>query len=328
MSVESNNEDCNCDVVVLEQPHCNLLHSIALISGDATGETTPMVDYDSQTKKSRSRLRWMPAAHVAIFKDGRNTQAAPFLTDPTNWMDIMLVRQLLADKPFEVAHGKSTAAWNTSAHYLSLSSDPARNPIFPLGINGRQMKHRFAELMAFTRKLNSQAPMQSGCDDEETGDLQLGLEELLELSSAVATNATMANTSLAVSRAQDKEKAETLRKASLGALSVNDLRNLRSGKKRKTANCVSPTPLANDMMSFNKDLNERMEARSNAKENIRKEWLALKAKQLEIKQVEQERNFQLQQQQMKMQADMFRFFQQQMARGGRSQNNESSSSDE
>jgi hypothetical protein len=96
------------------------------------------------------------------------------------------------------------AAWNTSAHYLSLSSDPARNPIFPLGINGRQMKHRFAELMAFTRKLDSQAPMQSGCDDEETGDLQLGLEELLELSSAVATNATMANTSLAVFRAQDK----------------------------------------------------------------------------------------------------------------------------
>jgi hypothetical protein len=91
---------------------------------------------------------------------------------------------------------------------------------------------------------------------------------------------------------------------------------------------VSPTPLANDMMSFNKDLNERMEARSNANENIRKELLALKAKQLEIKQVEQERNFQLQQQQMKMQADMFRFFQQQMARGGRSQNNESSSSDE
>jgi hypothetical protein len=50
-SVESGNEDCNCDVVVLEQPHCNLLHLIALNSGDATGERTPMVDDDSQTKK-------------------------------------------------------------------------------------------------------------------------------------------------------------------------------------------------------------------------------------------------------------------------------------
>ena len=82
------------------------------------------------------------------------------------------------------------------------------------------------------------------------------------------------------------------------------------------------------MMSFNKDLNELMEARSNAKENIREEWLALKAKQLEIKQVEQQRNFQLQQQKMKMQANMFRFSQQQMARGGSSQNSKSSSSDE
>ena len=97
------------------------------------------------------------------------------------------------------------------------------------------MKHRFAELIAFTRKLDSQAPIQSGCDDEQTGDLQLGLEELLELSLAVATNVTMTNTSLAVSRAQDKEKTETLRKASLGALSGDDLQNLRSGKKRKTS---------------------------------------------------------------------------------------------
>ena len=59
--------------------------------------------------------------------------------------------------------------------------------------------------MAFTRMIDRKAPMQSGCVDEETaGELQLGLEELLELSSAVATNATMANTSLAVFRAQDK----------------------------------------------------------------------------------------------------------------------------
>ncbi len=134
-----------------------------------------------------------------------------------------------------------------------------------------------------------------------------GLDELLELSSAVATNATMANASLAVSRAQDKEKADILREASLGALSVDNLLNLRSGKKRKTANCVSPTPVANDIMSFNKDLTEQMEAISEAEEDIRKEWLALIAKQLEIKQVEQDRNFQLQQQQMKMQADMFLF---------------------
>ena len=76
-----------------------------------------MVDDDSLTRKSHSFLRWMPAANVAIFKVGLNsTQVVPFL--------------LTDKKPFEVALGKSTASWNTSAHYLSLSSAPARNPIF------------------------------------------------------------------------------------------------------------------------------------------------------------------------------------------------------
>jgi hypothetical protein len=81
------------------------------------------------------------------------------------------------------------------------------------------MKHRLTELMAFTRMINRQAPMQSGCADEVTaGELQLGLEELLELSWAVAMNTNMANTALAVSRAQDKEKAETLRKGITGCI--------------------------------------------------------------------------------------------------------------
>jgi hypothetical protein len=93
-------------------------------------------DDESMTRKPRSRLKWMPAANVEAVKVGRSTQVAPFLADPTNWMDTMLVRQLLADKSFKVTHGKSTAAWNTSAHYLSLSSNTARSPIFPSGING------------------------------------------------------------------------------------------------------------------------------------------------------------------------------------------------
>ena len=45
-------------------------------------------------------------------KDRRNTQAAPFLTDPTNWMDIMPVRQLLADKPF------ASCSWKERCTYL------------------------------------------------------------------------------------------------------------------------------------------------------------------------------------------------------------------
>jgi hypothetical protein len=67
-------------------------------------------------------------------------------------------------------------------------------------------------------------------------------------------------------------------------LSADDIGQLRGGNKRKAAvNCVSPTLAANDMMSLNKDMTERMEARNKAKENHRKEWLSLEAKQLEVK---------------------------------------------
>jgi hypothetical protein len=87
-------------------------------------------------------------------------------------MDIILIHQLLADKPFETGCGKATAAWETSAHYLSLSAYPAGNSIIPAGINARQMKYRFGELMALTRKLDREVPLMSGCDDEDlTGEL-------------------------------------------------------------------------------------------------------------------------------------------------------------
>jgi hypothetical protein len=60
-------------------------------------------------------------------------------------------------------------------------------------------------------------------------------------------------------------------------LSADDAGQLRGGKKRKAAaNCVFPTPAANNMMSFNKDMTTQMETRSKAKEIHRKEWLSLK----------------------------------------------------
>jgi hypothetical protein len=303
---DSDDDNRNCDMVLLEQPRRNVGLSIRLDAPDTTIQTTSFSD-DVQARSTRSRLRSMNAATVASVKDGRVTQVAPFLTDATNWKDIMLVRHMLADKPFDCAHGKSTAAWKTTAHYLSKAVDPDNNSAFPTGINGRQLKSRFIELMDFMRKLESRVPLNSGCDDEDiSGELQLGLEDLLEMYSAVAANTAMANTSVAESRAKDKEKAETLRKASLGLLSVEELRNLRGGKRKATTNCVSPMPVP-DMMAFKKSMA--------SKEMHRKERLALKAKQLQMKEVEQERApFRLQEQQLKHQADTRRFFQSQLSR--------------
>jgi hypothetical protein len=111
---DSDNDNRNCNMVLLEQPRRNIVLSIRLDAPDTTIQTTSFSD-DVQARLTRSRLRWMNAATVASVKDGRVTQVAPFLTDATNWKDIMLVCHMLADKPFDCSHGKSTAAWKTTA---------------------------------------------------------------------------------------------------------------------------------------------------------------------------------------------------------------------
>ena len=84
-------------------------------------------------------------------------------------------------------------------------------------------------------------------------------------------------------------------------------------------NCVTPIPTNNDVMAFHKPANERMEAQSRTKESLSKETFVLKAKQLQMKDVEQERPFKLKEQELKLQADMYRFFQQHMSKTKKTQ---------
>ena len=142
----------------------------------------------------------------SVSTNGTVTNTYPFLTDQSNWMDIMFVRHLLVDKPFEAPHGKGTSAWESTAHYLSLAVDPDGNLIFPLGCNGRQLKSRFQELMSVMKKIENEVPFTSGCDDEDASELQLGLEEVLELHSAASRAATNSNAASAATKADDKKE--------------------------------------------------------------------------------------------------------------------------
>jgi hypothetical protein len=182
LSVDANDGDCNCNVAVTEQPHCTVGHPNVLDSGDTTEETT-ILPVQDPSKKARSLagarcLRWMSTVLVTtIVKDGLPTKVAPFLADGNNWMDIMFVRQLFMDKPFEAAHGQNIKAWNSTAFYLSKAVDPNGNLIFgDTGCNGRQLKARFQELMTFMKRLEHCLPFDLGCDNQDpSAELQLGL---------------------------------------------------------------------------------------------------------------------------------------------------------
>ena len=49
----------------------------------------------------------------------------------------------------------------------------------------------------------------------------------------MSNKAAICNASVAATRADDKRKADVLRKSSLGELYIEDLRDLRAGKKKK-----------------------------------------------------------------------------------------------
>ena len=279
--------------------------------------------------QKQPRLRWKSVLGVKnTNKDGSpHTHSYPFLSDKTNWMDIMFARHLIVDRPFDAPHGKLGSAWTTTAHYVSKAVDPDGNLVFPLGCNARQAKTRFQELMAVMKKMENEVPFKSGCDDEEDrSELHLLLEELLELStSAASSNATATKSTNAVSaatKAQDRKNADVLRRASVGLVSAEELRELRSGKKRKaTPNCVSPQP-TNEIMAFNKAIEERSKQRKIVKDLERKEKYALKARRYEIEQEREarrlemdrereERQFRVQEQNMQLQAQLLRNLEQQ-----------------
>jgi hypothetical protein len=335
-SFDIDDDDRFCSVVQVEPPRNTAEASIIVSTAQSTVDTTVTSDKNSAQKPKR--LRWMNVLGVrcSVSTNGTVTNTYPFLTDQSNWMDIMFVRHLLVDKPFEAPHGKGTSAWESTAHYLSLAVDPDGNLIFPLGCNGRQLKSRFQELMSVMKKIENEVPFKSGCDDEDASELQLGLEELLELHSAASSAATNSNAASAATKADDKKKAEQLRQASLGMLSPEEKRDLRNGKRRKTtAPFVLPPPMSNNHVmtdSFTEDIEARIQERKQKRDSDRNEKHALKAKQIELEkdrfrlqeetakkriemdQLREDRIFRLQEQSLQLQAEMFRFFQQQLPR--------------
>jgi hypothetical protein len=54
------------------------------------------------------------------------------MSDLSNWMDIRLAHQILADKPFEAPHGKTGEEWKKSAHFLSKAVDPDESLCFQM----------------------------------------------------------------------------------------------------------------------------------------------------------------------------------------------------
>ncbi len=101
-------------VGMLQEWGSQCINSIALDPGDAMGETTSVMamhDTTGDKSKPNSCYQMTSASSIAFVKDWRVTQVAPsFKTDLTNWIDIMLLRQMIADKKAFILEFISTSS--------------------------------------------------------------------------------------------------------------------------------------------------------------------------------------------------------------------------
>jgi hypothetical protein len=332
---------------------------IAAVNNDDDEESRPPPQADpdkGQTSRppsrgasgaSRSRLRWLPLSVVTVDESGESKVTHPFLRNGNkNWMDQMLIRQLLVDQPFAAPFGKSGQAWKTCAEDVNKAQDPEGNLVFgSQGVSDKAIKKRFDELMAFVKANDDSIPFQSGCDDEPgPNNLGTAMEDLYEVYTSVLSETKMASASNAAKKSDDATRAEALRNASLGCLSPSDKDYIKSyqtkkGNKNSTI-CSTPSSSSsnNDTgsgsakklkvehhSSFDDSMavaTARLQKRQEiveAKEERRKEMqehkikhqdreFRFKKEQAEKEDVRNERADRIQEMQLRLQSDMLQFF--------------------
>ena len=135
-------------------------HKINISTPHSTVETS-VLSYKNSAQRPRRlrRINVLGARCFRVSQNGNVSHSYPFLTNRSNWIDIMFV---------QAPHGKGpTSAWESTAHYLSKAVDPNGNIIFPLlGCNDRQLKSRFQGLMTVMKKIENNVLFKSGCHNE------------------------------------------------------------------------------------------------------------------------------------------------------------------
>jgi hypothetical protein len=275
---------------------------------------------------SSGRLKWEP---ISVIQIGANKKVLhPFLLKKDNWMDEMLVRTMLVEKPFAVPYGKQGLAWKACANALNKTQDPNGKLVYGRGqgFSDKTLKKRFDELMAFVKKADGLVPFQSGMDDQSggPGQLQRGLEDLYEqLYASFGEEAKTASTASLAKKADDKAKAEALRNASMGMLTAHDKGVLGIAKVsgndggvqgRKRAKSHPPSEIRALIDLSKEKANERnankkvKEARKSAKQKLEFE---IRKQELEYKVEQEARAHEFQMAQMALQNRMLRFFERQ-----------------
>ena len=274
----------------------------------------------TSTLANRSRLKWEPI--TVIQEDG--TVVHPFLTKRDNWMDIMLLRALIVEQPFDASYGKQGVAWKTCASTLSVAEDPQGNLVYGVhGVGDKAIKKRFEDLMAYAKKSQSEVPFRSGCDnDDAPNELQTLLDDLSEIYSAKLEDGKLASTTAAAKKADDFAKAEALRNVLLDMLSPKDKELLGMSRSSSSSDIISHKKVKgqnqqSDLASLIEISSERMtkqHEQQQSREARKRDKQRLQERQFDFQVEQAARANELQMSQMQFQQELIKFMHEQQHR--------------
>ncbi len=91
--------------------------------GSSVGDTS--ATSIATNSRGRPRLRWQPITTLLLIDQCEGVITThPFLKNRHNWMDTMLVSELVGNQPVAVSRGPNGEAWRAFAQSLSLTQDP------------------------------------------------------------------------------------------------------------------------------------------------------------------------------------------------------------
>ncbi|KAL3658982.1 hypothetical protein V7S43_016120 [Phytophthora oleae] len=140
--------------------------------------------------------------------------------------DVMLLRQVLSDRPFRVQRGKITVAWDALAAKLVADESFPR-----IKLSEKNAQSRFDKLVRSRRVENQESLAASGVSEEET-EKALLLDELIKLVDDHVETVNAAKAADTAKRQREEEASATARRLAMETLGEDQDGSLQ-GKRLK-----------------------------------------------------------------------------------------------
>jgi hypothetical protein len=245
--------------------------------------------------------------------NGKTVVTYPFLMDPNNLKDELLIAQLIIDEPFAAKYGEVKAAWENVASKLKEQKSGGEY-IYHRSLCSKTIRDRFTKYVEVVKSYDRDVPLRSGDDSEVFYERFGELEKLCSRYLSAASEIDDAKKDSLQKKKIDREAAEAIKKASLGKITAartrsdtlsdsdsddsfkysdqsNDkISSTKKKQKKKKAKQSDTAKIGNNVAMFSLIVDERedrkkqKESRLRLKEENRSKALELQQQSLQLQQ--------------------------------------------